>query len=429
MFNKLQSLLFTIDDAIEVGNVARAAQLLLANWHHLPDNAPLRERAATLLASLGHSREAIEIYERIAIHYAHAGFPTRSLAALKQMQALQPDRTGALDRFAELYNIRSPYLSSHRSQPDVALPTAPLQLETADMPDDEQQLLAQLVERAFDPASLAAEPADELPALSLLSLLPAETLRRVLDFLDYEIFAHAQPVISPDYRTSELAWTASSDMTLPHAEKGMRLPAGTLLGLNAFGQAAAPPRHTVMSQRGSELLRLSHTSIARLCEEFPDFLNRLTTLRRHALTEGLLCRHELFSTLDPQERIELAANFIGLRIAQGEQLLYQAEPGPGLFVILDGTIEITRNHTADAPIATLSAGDILGEISLVTNQPASANAIMSTPGHVLFLAREDFNRALERHPTLASYTNSLAMKRQIASNKDALQEGRNENSV
>lgn len=421
MHNQLQSLLFAIDDAIEADNIVQAARLILANWLNLPDNAILRERVATLLASIGQSREAVEIYERIAIHYAFAGFPTRSLAAIKQMHALQPDKTAALDQFAELYNIRSPYMSSQRCQPDIARPTSRLEFDTTNNTLNEQYLLANLTERALDPTGLATHPA-ELPAISLLSLLPAETLRRVLDFLDYEIFAHAQPVISPDHRTNELAWTASADITLPHVDKGLRLPAGTLLGLNAFGQAAAPPQHTVMSQRGSELLRLSHTSIARLCEEFPDFLNRLTTLRRHALTEGLLCRHELFSTLDPQERIELASSFVGLRISQGELLIAQNHDSPGLFIILDGAIDIYRNDNDDQKLITMTAGDIVGELSLVNNQPAMANAVMSTPGHVLFLAREDFYSALERHPSLASYTNSLATKRQIAAHKHAFQE-------
>ncbi len=421
MPNQLQTLLFAIDDAIEAANVVQAARLILANWLTLPDNSLLRERVATLLASIGQSREAVEIYERVAIHYAFAGFPTRSLAAIKQMHALQPDKTAALDHFADLYNIRSPYVNSLRCQPEITQPISPLQFDTSDNTLSEQYLLEIITQRALDPAGLATRPT-ELPAISLLSLLPAETLRRVLDFLDYEIFAHAQPVISPDFRTSELAWTASTDITLPHVDNGLRLPAGTLLGLNAFGQAAAPPQHTVMSQRGSELLRLSHTSIARLCEEFPDFLNRLTTLRRHALTEGLLCRHELFSTLNEQERIDLASTFVGLRIAQGELLIAQNQDSPGLFIILDGSIDVYRNDTDDQKIISMTAGDIVGELSLVNHQPSVANAVMSSPGHVLFLARDDFYRALERHPSIARYTISLANKHQAVVNTHSFQE-------
>ncbi|MBA2663541.1 MAG: cyclic nucleotide-binding domain-containing protein [Bradymonadaceae bacterium] len=411
MQNKLQPLLNAIDDAIEASEFTRAIQLILTNWYNLPDPSPLRERVAIMLASVGRKREAVEVYELVARHYANAGYPTRSLAAIKQMHALQPDSFVLLDMVTALYNIRSPHLTNERSQSDLAQPAGKVMLEVNASSDDEAHMLDRAVERAIDLEGMVVQPLS-LPALPLLSLLPAETLRRVLDFLEYEIFAEEQPVVDKVKHSGDLLWTASSDIVLPDLDSGLRLPAGALLGLNGFGQAASAHEYTTMSQRGSEVLRLSQASITRLSEEFPDFQNRLATLRRHALTEGLLCRHTIFEELSDEDRTELAASFVGLRIAKGDCLIYQGEPSPGLFIILDGSVDIVRNDDDwEITIASLSAGDVVGEVGLVSDSAAIASVIMTTAGHVLHLAREDFANVVERHPSLARYAVKLANER------------------
>jgi hypothetical protein len=412
MQNKLHNLLTVIDDAIERSDYPTALQLVLTNWYNLPDPSLLRERVALVLATVGRKREAIEVLEIVSMHYANAGYPTRSLAAIKQLENLRPDVSGLLDYFAGLYNIRSPHLQADRMQADFAQPAGNVALQVSVAHADQDVLLDRALERALDQEGMAVEPG-VLPALSLLSLLPAENLRRILDFLTYELFAEAQPVQQEGVLLPELIWTVSSDFLIEAGEdKVYRTPAGALIGLNAFGQSATPPGRTVMSRKGSELLRLSQEAIAALSEEFADFQNRLATLRRHALTEGLLCRHPAFEGLADSERVDIAQYFTGLRVPKGEYLIWQDAPSPGLFIILDGKVDIIRKDDDwEITIASLSAGEVFGEVGLVSDKPAIASVAATTSGHLLFMSRANFEKIAQRHPSLARYAVQLAGER------------------
>ncbi|MFU8803070.1 MAG: cyclic nucleotide-binding domain-containing protein [Bradymonadaceae bacterium] len=412
MQNKLLNLLAVIDDAIERADYPLALQLVMTNWYNLPDPSLLRERVAQMLASVGRKREAVEILELAARHYANAGYPTRSLAAIKQLDALRPGETELFDHFTELYNIRSPHTDNDRLQQDFPQPAGNLSLQVSVSNNDQEMLLDRAAERALDSEGVANEPG-VLPPLPLLSLLPAEALRRILDYLEYELFAEPEPVLMAGETEPDLIWTASSDLLVENEDKEtFRLPAGALLGLNAFGQSATPPAQTVMCRKGSELLRLSAESIEILSEEFSDFPNRLATLRRHALTEGLLCRHPAFAGLDDEDRVDVANHFTGLRVPKGEFLIFQDAPSPGIFIILDGNVDIIRkDDTWEITIAALSAGDVFGEVGLVSDKPAIASVTTTTPGHLLFMSRRNFEAVVQKHPVIARYAVQLAGER------------------
>ncbi|RAL21680.1 hypothetical protein DL240_12555 [Lujinxingia litoralis] len=407
---RLLDLLNTIDDAVESEEHARALQLILNNWYNLPDPSPLRERAALILASLGRNREAVEIYTLAARHYANAGFPTRAIAAIKQMHALNPASTELLDHFATLYSVRSPYLESGRLQASFPQPAGNLTTQVASERDLDE-LFERVLARAIDPDGTAERPGS-LPALPLLSVLPPDTLRRVLDFIDYEIFAESQLVCEPSQKSSDLVWTVSADLSVNDDQNTYRIPAGTLLGLNAFGEVERAPRHRVVSERGSECLRLPQVAIGKLNDEFPDFLNRLATLRRHALTEALLDRHEFFANLEPEERAQIVGRFTGLTLDAGTHCVRQGRPSPGLFIILDGSVDIVRQDDDwEITVATLGTGEIVGEVGLVASDQATATVICASGGHALFLAREDFELLAGEYPPIALYTARLARER------------------
>jgi hypothetical protein len=408
---KYVSLLAKVDDAIEAGEYVPALQLLLANFDNFDDSALLRERAAIILASCGRKKEAVGVWDHIARHWANTGHPTRSLAAIKQMQAIRPDTTVLLDHFTALYNIRSPYLDQDAELPEVSPPRNELDLEPDETDDDQDELLDRVFSVAIDTESLVDEP-QSLPALPLLSLLPSEALRRVLDHLEYEIFAEAEPVLEKDQMCEDLIWTVTSDFTIEDHDPSLRLPSGALLGLNSFGRSATAARSDVFSRKNSELLRLKKSAINTLDAELGDFENRLATLRRHALTEGLLERHPMVADLGADERVALMRRFTGLRVSRSERLIEQDGMSPGIFLVLDGEVDIVRSEDGwEITIATLSAGDVFGEVGVVSDKPALAGCMMTTPGHLLFLSRDEFGSVAEDHPAVAKYAVNLANER------------------
>lgn len=407
---QLHALLEAVDDAVEAEDHARALRLILSNFSKLSDTGLLRERVATVLASMGRKKEAVEVLDHVARHWANAGRPARSIAAIKQMHALRPDSTVLLDHFTTLYNIRSPYLSEASRPTDEPLADVELDLSGREPQLDEDELAELAHERAAEASGLATDPS-ELPPLPLLSLLPSDALRRVLDLLEYQIYADTERVINAS-QAGDLIWTVSPDFVLENTEPAYRLPSGTLVGLHAWGTTEQIPEHAVVSRKGSEILRLSREHVDKLDDELGDFKNRLATLRRHALTEGLLTRHPIFEGLVDEQRVALMKAFTGLRVAKGETLIAQQRQSPGIFLILDGKVDIVRNDDDwEITIATLTPGEVFGEVGVVSDKPALAACVTTTPGHLLYLPRDEFGEIAGQFPGLAKYAVNLANER------------------
>lgn len=407
---RLLDLLNLIDEAIEDEDYRRALLLIEANWFNLPDPSPLRERTALVLATVGRKREAVEVYSLAARHYANSGFPTRSLAAIKQMQNLNPSSTQLLDHFTTLYSVRSPFLERGKDQADFPQPTSEI-LSEVSTKRELDVLFSEAVERAIDPQGTTERP-EALPALPLLSLLPPKALRRLLDFLEYEIFAQPQPVIDVDEEESDLFWAVSSDLLVSNEEEKFRIPPGSLLGLSSYGQNSLSPTHRVVSQKGSELLRLSRRGVNALAEEFPDFPNRLATLRRHALTEGIIERHPIFAGLDKEARAELPTHLVGLKLEAGTICIRQGKVSPGLYILLDGSVDVIRKDDDwEITLETLRAGAMVGEVGLVDPRPAIATTVTTKACHMLFFGRKEFTAFSEKYSSLAAYAQKRAAER------------------
>lgn len=193
----------------------------------------------------------------------------------------------------------------------------------------------------------------------------------------------------------------------------MRVPPGALLGLEAFGQPVTIDSPTVISQVGSECLRLSAQSVEAMTEEFPDFPNRLATLRRHALTEGVFHRHPIFKALDAEAREEITDHFIGLKLDPGTICIRQGKTSPGLYIILDGRAQVVaKGPDFEVTAQTLGPGELFGDIGLVVPRPAPATVVTSGPCHILYISRDDFLTYTQHFEAVARQVEIQAQARQ-----------------
>ena len=107
------------------------------------------------------------------------------------------------------------------------------------------------------------------------------------------------------------------------------------------------------------------------------------------------------------------------RYEKGQRLFDEGEEPVALFLLTEGTVEITKrvgsagggNTTA---LASLSAGAIVGEMSLLTKEKRSAAAIVMTPtATVLRISWRDFEELLGQNPAVA-YKLMYALARTLA---------------
>lgn len=119
-----------------------------------------------------------------------------------------------------------------------------------------------------------------------------------------------------------------------------------------------------------------------------------------------LAVYSVFSAFSPQEREELAAELAYSDFEPGTVLLEQDAIPSGLFVLVDGTvdIELAEPGLPSWKVAELGPGEIVGEIGLLDGSPNSASVIARTNVTALTITRARFHDLLQRGDSLAVRT-------------------------
>ncbi|MDO4769360.1 MAG: Crp/Fnr family transcriptional regulator [Brachymonas sp.] len=117
----------------------------------------------------------------------------------------------------------------------------------------------------------------------------------------------------------------------------------------------------------------------------------------------LIRRVALFSDLSPAQSTLLSATMRKKRYKRGELIVQQDQISGALFIILSGKARVLSQDTRgrEVIIATLDAGDCIGEMSLIDGEPHSATVRAEIPTDVLVLEREAFAHCLRENATMA----------------------------
>lgn len=112
----------------------------------------------------------------------------------------------------------------------------------------------------------------------------------------------------------------------------------------------------------------------------------------------LLKRVPLFEDCSKTELGQLATSADELPLPEGRVLAREGKPGREFFVLVDGTVRVSRGGRK---LADLGAGDWFGEIALVTGRPRTATVTATTPVRVLVLTDRAFRRVVGEMPSIA----------------------------
>jgi CRP-like cAMP-binding protein len=127
-----------------------------------------------------------------------------------------------------------------------------------------------------------------------------------------------------------------------------------------------------------------------------------------------LIRHSsILSAVDPSQRTALIGHFTPKTFPMGAVMVRQGEEAGCLFLIASGDVEVrgTDAEGDSVVLAQLGAGDVVGEISLVLRQPATADVVAVHTTVALELTSERFQEAIRAYPGLLQELYELAIKR------------------
>ena len=102
----------------------------------------------------------------------------------------------------------------------------------------------------------------------------------------------------------------------------------------------------------------------------------------------------LFEGLSRRELVQLERVCEDLEVEQGTVLCKEGDVGREFFVLVDGKVQITRKGRR---VVTLTGGDFLGEIALLTELPRTATATAETPVRLFVLTSREFHAVLDQN--------------------------------
>jgi len=106
----------------------------------------------------------------------------------------------------------------------------------------------------------------------------------------------------------------------------------------------------------------------------------------------------LFAEVGDEHIQRIVAAGTEFEVDGGYVLVERGQPGSGMFVILEGTVEVEVPN--DSPVA-LGPGEFFGELSLLTDSPRLARVRAVTPVRGLAIDRTAFGDLLRDEPRIA----------------------------
>jgi transcriptional regulator with AAA-type ATPase domain len=115
-----------------------------------------------------------------------------------------------------------------------------------------------------------------------------------------------------------------------------------------------------------------------------------------------LLRVDIFKDLPSENLAAIIPRLTEKTFPAGTTIIYRGDPGHSMFIILDGAVAVTlRNDEGfEYTLATLKAGDVFGEMALLTGEPRSANVKTLSAVRLFELCQESFFELVSAYPTL-----------------------------
>jgi len=119
---------------------------------------------------------------------------------------------------------------------------------------------------------------------------------------------------------------------------------------------------------------------------------------------SLLAALPLFRPLPPEQRDLLLDSATEQTFTAGHVLIRESDPPDRLFVILSGRVrvlEVATDSPVELIVGELGVGEILGELSVLRNQPRSATVVAIERTHCLVIPQTEFRKVLQGSAELA----------------------------
>ncbi|MEM1395948.1 MAG: Crp/Fnr family transcriptional regulator [Pseudomonadota bacterium] len=135
--------------------------------------------------------------------------------------------------------------------------------------------------------------------------------------------------------------------------------------------------------------------------------------------QTILSTADIFGGLDASQLDALVAKGRTRKTKRGELLFSRGDEGDAMFAVLSGRVLLSRStpEGQEVALASMSSGEVFGELALLDNSPRSTDATVVEPGELFIVYRSDFVAAVEADNRLALSLLSLFASRLRETNR------------
>ena len=279
------------------------------------------------------------------------------------------------------------------------------------------------------PAVEAAAPRPDarLPRVPIFSDLSPEAFVALTEGLSVTRLAAGQTVITEGEEGTAFYVVATGRLEVKKRdEKGDQVVLAHLGEGEFFGEMAllsgAPRNATVVAEEPSEVLVIQAEVLRTLAGRYPHLAGSLRHFYRQRLLANALAVSPLFRPFGRGDRKAVMERFRERTVRAGEVIIREGTPADGLYVVLEGAVDVTRRREAtELLVGQLREGDLFGEMSCLRKTGATATVTVRRPGSLLRLQRADFDALVMTFPTVLELVSELSEER--AQNLDAILSG------
>jgi cAMP-dependent protein kinase regulator len=367
-----------------------------------------RFRIADCLLNVGRRDLALDVYKSLAFHAIKSGHPLLGLVAVKMVILLEPAFEDILWVLAETYSKESDRVSPFNPRPDYPELTdeaaSPLEADGDDLIEEAARL------SLFDDV---VEYPDKLPTIPLFSHLDEDAFIEVLAKLKLRRYANDEVIIRQGERGESFYMVADGDISVV---RDMDKDSGVILGAlhrgSVFGEMALvsddPRQASALAKGDVDVLEMRRADLIVASSHLEGVTRALKAFTRERFLGNLTATHPFFTSFSKGERHRVMELFAPVSFDKGGEIITEGEAGPGIFLLLGGTADVSKTASGErVHLATLRAADLCGEMSLIHDQPTSANVTASDTVEALFLSRTDFQGIVDEHPEVVSYLSGI----------------------
>jgi cAMP-dependent protein kinase regulator len=398
------------------GDEPAALRLAIACAASAPDAPGPVSLLARVLVDRDRTLRASEIAARLVdAHVRRGDLPSAVVASTLALDAGE-DQSLLLTRIAKAFGRGSSRLGDAAPSPPPVWRNVALDPELAKLQGDalyeraEQAVLAYL--NAKDSAPVDAK----LPTLPLFSALDPELLTKLLTAIRVEEISRDSEIVRQGDVGGEAFVVARGLLRVVRREGGDETLLA-LLGPGAmFGEMAliseSPRSASVIASEPAQLLVLDRGELERAAAHVPARAQELSAFCRARMQANLVRHARVLSGLTPDERSKLL-NELPVRVFEaGDLLIERDQEAQSIFLLASGAVSVSVPEGADRLVlATLGAGDVVGEISMILRRPASADVGALYPTVAYEISREALPALVRAHPLLLVELYQLATRR------------------